>query len=79
MNRLDPDAVARVSGPRWSTLRPAFIEISDAMLAVSPEATGRLTTIYVKFQFMRGDSVIVYAVAWIKKSSEIVVGLALPD
>jgi hypothetical protein len=76
--RLDPRVVEKVSGPAWESMRPVFDRISAALLAVSPTATGALTTIYVKYSApeTKGQP---YAVVWIKKATEIVVGLALPD
>lgn len=78
MSRLDAASVERVSGPKWAPLRDAFLQLSDALLSAAPDATGNLTTIYTKYQVTRAGKVIVYAVAWTRKSSEIVVGLALP-
>ena len=77
MGSLDPRAVKKVSGPSWEPLKRQFDEICDSLLAVSQDAAGELTTIYVKFQVVaRGP---VYAVMWVRRSSELVVGLSLPD
>lgn len=78
-DRLNDDVIKKISGPAWEPLRTAFLEISDALLSVSPEAVGVLTTIYVKFQVSSAANSSVYAVAWLKSSKQIVVGLALPD
>lgn len=74
--QLDPRAVERVSGPSWQVLKPAVLEIGETLLRVSTQARSNLTTIYVKFERPNGS---VYAVMWIKKSTQAVVGLALPE
>lgn len=79
LNRLSSDAVKKVSGPSWDPLRPAFLEISERLLEVSPQAVGVLTTIYVKYQVSSATNSAVYAVVWLKSSKQIVVGLALPE
>lgn len=76
MTQLDPRAVERVSGPSWQALKPAVLEIGDALLGASGNARNNLTTIYVKFEREDGS---VYAVMWIKKSTQAVVGMALPE
>ncbi len=76
MSRLDERAVERVSGPSWQALKPSVLEIGDSLLRVSRDAQSNLTTIYVKFERQDGS---VYAVMWIKKSTQVVVGMALPD
>jgi hypothetical protein len=78
MDRLDDRATARVSGKGWASLRPQFDQISEILLGVAPDTFGELTTIYVKYQFKQNDAPRVYAVLWIKKTSEMVLGLALP-
>lgn len=75
MSELDPRAVERVSGPSWQALKPAVLAIGEAILSADAKAKNELTTIYVKFERPGGA---VYAVMWIKKSTEVVVGLALP-
>jgi hypothetical protein len=76
MSRLDQRAVERVSGPSWQAIKPAVLEIGEALLGASKDARSNLTTIYVKFERRDGS---VYAVMWIKKSSQAVTGLALPE
>ncbi len=73
--KLDQRAVDRVSGPSWEAMRPAVLKLADALLSPSEKATNQLTTIYVKFERPAGS---VYAVMWVKKSTQVVVGLALP-
>ena len=76
MATLDPRAIERIGGPSWSLLRDHVLEAATAILSASPRTKNQLTTIYVKFERPDGS---VYAVMWIKKSSEAVVGLSLPD
>jgi hypothetical protein len=78
-DRLDVRARTRVAGPSWRTLQPEFVRINDALLAVSPTARGSLTTVYVKYVDESEAGPQPYAVVWIKKSSELVVGLSLPE
>jgi hypothetical protein len=77
-DRMDPRALERVGGPSWRKMRPLFDQVSGLLLSVSATARGELTTIYVKFldQETRPQP---YAVLWIKKSSEMVLGLSLPN
>ena len=77
MERLDPRAFDRISGPSWEPIRPQFTEINDALLQVSEDTKGDLTTIYIKYSgpSTQGRP---YAVVWVKKSTELVVGFALP-
>ncbi len=79
MGELDPRAIARVSGPSWGSICDKFLRISEAILSVSPEACGELTTIYVKYTTGRPPTTPAYAVVWLKTSKRIVVGLSLPD
>ena len=75
-NRMDPRALERVSGPSWRKMRPLFDQVSGLLLSVSATARGELTTIYVKFLDQETGPQ-PYAVLWIKKASEMVLGLAL--
>jgi len=59
-------------------MRIKFERIARTLLSVSETARGDLTTIYVKF-VAEETANHPYAVVWLKKSSEIVVGLALPE
>lgn len=77
-DRLDSKAVDKISGPSWDTLRPAFSDVSDALLNVAVSATGKLTTIYIKYSSPE-TSGNPFGVVWVKKASEIVVGLSLPN
>ena len=78
MEQLDPRVFKRMSGPSWNGLRNQFDRISDALLAVSPYARGELTTIYVKYAADETKNQ-PYGVVWLKKSTELIVGLALPE
>lgn len=77
--RLDPRAIQKVSGPSWAPLKQTFLDLSECLLGVSGEATARLTTIYVKYQVAAEATDPVFAVAWVKTSREIVVGMAFPE
>ncbi len=77
-DRMDLRALERVSGPSWRKMRPLFDQVSDLLLSVSSTARGELTTIYVKYLDQETGSQ-PYAVLWIKKASEMVLGLALPN
>ena len=78
MERLDERAVERISGPSWDAIREHFERLHTELIAVSPTARGELTTIYVKY--ISDDTAgRPYAVVWIKKSTELVIGLSLPD
>jgi hypothetical protein len=77
--RLSLDAIKRVSGPAWEALRPLFFDVSDALLNVSKDCVGVLTTIYVKYQVLPAPTSPVFGVAWLKTSTLLVVGLALSD
>ena len=78
-DRLSQDAIQRVSGPSWEPLKQAFFKISEALLSVSQEAAGVLTTIYVKYQVNSSPNSAVYAIVWLKDSKQIVVGLTLAE
>lgn len=78
MTQLDQRAIEKVSGPSWEGLREQFFEVSEAILGVSPNCSSELTTIYVKYRTGPPGDGGVHAVAWLKRSSELVVGFALP-
>ena len=79
LSRLDPDAIKKVSGPAWVPLKQTFLDLSETLLSAGSDTSANLTTIYVKYQVSSEPSSAVYAVAWIKTSREIVVGLAFPE
>jgi len=76
--RLDPRAIEKMSGPAWHELRPSFDQLCEALLDVSSDAKGELTTIYIKFTAPETENQ-PFAVLWIKKTTELTLGLALPD
>lgn len=77
--RLDPKAFDRLSGKSWAALLPDFLQLSRVLLAAAPDAHSELTTIYVKFCLPVASKSSPYAVVWVKRSSELVVGMALPE
>ena len=78
MSGLDDRTLAKVGGPAWDDLRPVFMHVSESLLAMSNSARGELTTIYVKFMSNETRN-IPFAVVWLRKSSELTIGLAVPD
>ncbi len=74
---LDIKAVDRVSGPAWKTIRPHIDGVNAALLHVSPTARGELTRIYIKYTTVETGPQ-PFAVMWVRSSSEVVIGLALP-
>ena len=74
--RLDPRARERVNGIAWEPVRPNFERINQALLSVSPTATGEFVSQYVKYGEVGGQP---YGVLWLKKAREMVLGLALPE
>jgi hypothetical protein len=75
---LDQRTIDRISGPAWTAIRPLFNSISSSLLGVSNSSRGELTTIYVKFTADETDSQ-PYAIVWLRKSSQLTIGLSLPD
>jgi hypothetical protein len=76
-DRLDSRVIEKINGKAWDVLRQEFSEINDTLLTMSSCSTGALTTIYVKYTSpeTHGNP---FGVVWIKKSTEIIVGLSLP-
>lgn len=79
MDRMDTRAVQRVGGPAWEQMRLTFEAVSERLLGVCPTATGELISTYVKYASELETKGQPYAVVWLKKASEIVIGLALPE
>ena len=79
MQQLSEDAIKKVSGPSWVPLKQTFLDLSEALLSIDSTAIGELTTIYVKYLVPTSTEKKVYAVAWLKTSKSITVGLALPE
>jgi hypothetical protein len=78
MGTLSDRAAEKLSGPSWDPLRETFTRINNALLGVSPDAFGELTTIYIKYAVSNVATAAVYAVVWIKSAKQLVVGMALP-
>ena len=78
MSDLTTRCADRLSGPAWDGVRPLFEDVSQTLLNVSTNAKGELTTIYVKYSAPETQDQ-PYAVVWLRKSSELVVGLALQE
>ena len=78
IERLDQRAIDKVSGPAWDDLRPAFTLLNDTLLSVSKDVKGELITIYIKYG---GDTTSnqPFAVVWVKKASQLIVGLSMPE
>ena len=74
---LDMRAVNRVSGPAWKAIKPHIDFVNAAFLGVSPTSRGELTRIYIKYTTSETGCQ-PFAVMWVRSSSEIVIGLALP-
>ena len=79
MERLDPKVIERIGGPAWVNLRPTVVAICETLLSVSPSARGTLITVYVKFDAEEETAKRPFAVLWLRKASELVVGLSLPE
>ena len=77
-DRLDQRAIEKISGPRWNELRPAFEQISDTLLNVSKSVTGELIKIYIKYASPETNGQ-PFGVVWVKKASELIIGLSLPE
>ena len=71
----------KLSTPRWKALRELFVQVSEAILEVSPDAQGDLAGTYVKFTTGPHPTSAAYAVVWLKVSApkRLIVGLALPE
>ena len=74
---LDERAVKRLGGKAWDKIRRQFDRINEALLSVSPSTTGSLTTVYIKYSAPETANQ-PYAVLWVKKSTQLILGLALP-
>jgi len=77
-DRLDPRAIERISGPAWERLREVFTRLNELLLSLSPTVRGELTTIYVKY-FGPETGSRPFAVLWMKRASELTLGLSLPE
>lgn len=75
---LDQRAIDKIGGPAWAPIRPLFNSIVSGLLGVSNTSRGELTTIYIKFTSNETGSQ-PYAIVWLRRSSQLTIGLALPD
>ena len=78
LERLDARANKRLSSKAWNKIRPQLESIHRALISVSPTASGALTTIYIKYS-TKETGMQPYAVLWVKKTTELILGLALPE
>ena len=71
----------KLSTQRWKSLRDLFVQVSEAILEVSPDAQGDLAGTYVKFTTGSHATSASYAVVWLKTAlpKRLIVGLALPE
>ncbi|MFZ2874283.1 MAG: hypothetical protein WAZ94_07345 [Phycisphaerales bacterium] len=78
VERLDPRAAAKISGAAWTRLRPLFLQVHHDLVACGAEVKSELTTIYVKYTRSSDERNAPFAVVWIKKSTELIVGVSAP-
>ena len=78
-SRLDPRAIKRVSGPAWEKMRRQFNAVNAALLGVGSDVRGELTTIYIKYISDAAEADEPFAVLWVKKSTELLLGFSLPE
>ena len=81
MGVLTQRARDKLNTPQWKSLRDLFVQVSEAILEVSPDAQGDLAGSYVKFTTSPHPTSAAYAVVWLKVSApkRLIVGLALPE
>lgn len=78
-DRIDQRIFKRIEGPKWAGIRKSYPTVNEYLLSVDPNTIARLTTIYVKYELVPQEGSPIYAVVWLKRSSELVVGLSLPS
>lgn len=78
LESLDERGQKRLSGKAWHDIRPVVDQVHRALTEVSDEVSGELTTIYIKYTSANtcGNP---FAILWVKKSTEIILGLAMPE
>ncbi len=71
----------KLGTPQWKSLRGVFLQASEVILRVTPDAQGDLAGTYVKFTTGPHPTSAAYAVVWLKVSApkRVIVGLALPE
>lgn len=69
----------KLNSTHWRSLQELFVQVSEVLLSISPDAQGDLTGTYVKFT--SAPSRPAYAAVWPKLTSpkRLVADLALPD
>ena len=77
LSRLAPKVIERIGRPSWALIRPKFEAIHAALIAVSETTCGESKGAYVKYVADIGGQP--FAVVWLKKSTELLIGLALPE
>jgi hypothetical protein len=81
MGVLTQRAHDKLNTPKWKSLWGLFVQVSEAILEVSPDAQGDLAGSYIKFNTDSHPTSAAYAVVWLKASAprRLIVGLALPE
>lgn len=81
MGVLTQRAQDKLNTPQWRSLWGLFVQVSEAILEVSPDAQGDLAGSYIKFTTNSHPTSAAYAVVWLKVSApkRLIVGLALPE
>ena len=71
----------KLNTPKWTALRDLFLQVSEVILEISPNAQGDLAGTYVKFTTDPHPTSAAYAVVWLNMSApkRLIVGLALPE
>lgn len=78
MPGLDERAIKRLQGRAWDAIRPVLDDVTQSLLSVDESARGVLTTIYIKFTSAATRDT-PYAILWVRKSQQIILGLAHPE
>lgn len=81
MGVLTQRAQDKLITPKWKSLWGLFVQVSEAILEISPDAQGDLAGSYIKFNTDSHPTSAAYAVVWLKVSAprRLIVGLALPE
>ena len=71
----------KLSSAKWNRIRDLFLQVSEVLVGVSPDAQGELAGQYVKFATSLDPTRPPYAVVWPNMSAprRLLVGLALPE
>ena len=81
MGVLDQRAHDKLNTTQWKPIRDFFVQVTEIILGVSPDAQGVSAGNYVKFATGPHPTSPVYAVVWPKVSlpKRLILGLALPQ